>query len=121
MVKRPLSVTIAWIFILLNALIWVAFGLLVAAHAHPALPDQPVIQGLMAFLSFAAAAVLLGALILLRKHNRWAYFLAIAFFAAASILTIFDQFGLIDLAVLLINLVPIALLLKDRNWYLHPA
>jgi len=118
--RPPLSVKINLLFILLNALVWLAFGLIVALHAHPALPDEPIILEAMVVLSFCAAGVLLGLFIFLRKHNRLAWFVALAGLALGSLLIIFDDFGWIDLLVLVINLIPIVLLVKDRAWYLRP-
>ena len=117
--KRPLSVLINLIFILLNALVWLALGVIIALHAHPALPDNPIIQGAMAFLSFCAAGILLGILIFLLRRIRIAWFASLGFLAVTSILTIFDDFGWTDLVVLVVNLVPIILLIKDRAWYLQ--
>jgi len=116
---RPLSVTIALTFILLDALIWLGLGVIIAANAHPALPNVPIVRGIMAFLSLATAGILLGVFIFLRKPGRIAYFIALGLLAAIAFLTIFDQFGLVDLVVLAINIVPLFLLLKDRAWYLH--
>jgi lysylphosphatidylglycerol synthetase-like protein (DUF2156 family) len=117
--KPPLSVSVNLIFILLNALIWLALGMIIALHAHPAIPDNPVIQGGMAFLSFCAAGLLLGLFFFLRKQVRLAWFVGLGFLAVTSILAIFDDFGWSDLFVLLINLVPMILLIKDRAWYLQ--
>jgi lysylphosphatidylglycerol synthetase-like protein (DUF2156 family) len=117
MTDRPPSVPATLFFIILNALIWLALGVIIAVHAHPGLPDNPIIQGGMAFLSFGAAGILLGLFIFLRKRSRLAWLVALGFFAVASILTIFDDFGWIDLIVLVINLVPVILLIKDRAWY----
>jgi lysylphosphatidylglycerol synthetase-like protein (DUF2156 family) len=103
--------------IIFNALIWLALGVIIAVHAHPGLPDNPVIKGGMAFLSYGAAGILLGLFFFLRKRSRVAWFVALGFFALASILTIFDDFGWIDLVVLVINLIPLILLIKDRAWY----
>jgi lysylphosphatidylglycerol synthetase-like protein (DUF2156 family) len=119
MFHRPLSVSVNLAFILLNALIWLILGLVIALHAHPSLPDNPIIQGGMTLLSFCAAGILLGLFIFLRKRIRLAWFAALGFLALTSILTIFDDFGWADLVVLVINLVPIILLIKDRAWYLH--
>jgi peptidoglycan/LPS O-acetylase OafA/YrhL len=107
------------IFILLNALIWLALGMIIALHAHPAIPDNSIIQGGMAFLSFCAAGILLGLFIFLVRRTRIAWFVALGFLAVTSILTIFDDFGWTDLVVLVINLVPMILLIKDRAWYLQ--
>jgi lysylphosphatidylglycerol synthetase-like protein (DUF2156 family) len=119
MTKPPLSVSVNSVFILLNALIWLALGLIIALHAHPAIPDNPLIRGGMAFLSFCAAGILLGLFFFLRNRQRFAWFVALGFLAFTSILTIFDDFGWADLVVLVINLVPIILLIKDRAWYLR--
>ena len=119
MANRPLSVSVASIFILLNALVWLAFGVIIAANAHPALPNLPLLKGVMAFLSFATAGILLGVFIFLGKRSRIAYFIALGLFVATSLLTIFDQFGLADIVILAINIVPIILLIKDRAWYLQ--
>ena len=117
--NRPLSVSVSLIFILLNAIVWLAFGAIIAANAHPALPNQSLLKGVMAFLSFTTAVILLGVFIFLVKRNRIAYFIALGLFVATSLLTIFDQFGLSDLFILAINIVPIILLIKDRAWYLQ--
>jgi lysylphosphatidylglycerol synthetase-like protein (DUF2156 family) len=119
MTRRPLSVSLNLIFILLNALIWLAFGLIIALHAHPAIPDNSFVQAGMALLSFGAAGILLGLFFFLRKPFRLAWFAALVFLAVTSILTIFDDFGWTDLIVVVINLIPIILLVKDRAWYLQ--
>jgi hypothetical protein len=36
-----------------------------------------------------------------------------------AVLSITDEFGLLDLFCLLISLVPLGLMLKDRAWYLQ--
>jgi hypothetical protein len=119
MANRPLSVSVSLIFILLNALFWLAFGAIIAADVHPALPTQPLPKGVMAFLSFSIAGILVGVFIFFGKHNRIAYFITLGLFIATSLLTIFDQLGLSDLLIPVINMVPIVLLIKDRAWYLE--
>jgi lysylphosphatidylglycerol synthetase-like protein (DUF2156 family) len=117
--KRPLSVSINLFFILLNALVWLVFGSIVALHAHPSLPDDPIILGAMAVLSFGATGILLALAFSLWKRIRLAWFAALGFLALTAILAIFDDFGWSDLVVLVINLIPILLLVKDRAWYLR--
>jgi hypothetical protein len=119
MQKRPRSVSVTLIFIAINALIWLVLGVLIALHAHPALPSSPLVQGLMAFLSFAMAGALFGLFFLHIKRIRIAYFLTLGLFVIITIAFVFDEFGWIDLLALLMNLVPIALLIKDRAWYLQ--
>ena len=114
---RPRSVTAAFLLILVNIFIWFGFGILVAGHLHPALPDQPFVQTMMALLAFAIAAVLAALYFFLARRSRVAYFLTLGLLAAVSLATFFDDFGWSDLAVLLLNLAPVALLIKDRAWY----
>jgi|WetSurMetagenome_2_1015567.scaffolds.fasta_scaffold37127_5 lysylphosphatidylglycerol synthetase-like protein (DUF2156 family) len=116
---RPISFSLALIFIMLSMLIWLALGVIIALHAHPALPDNPILQGGMAVLSFCAAGLLLVLFIFLRKRYRIAWFAALGFLAITSLLTIFDDFGWTDLVVLVINIVPMLLLLKDRAWFMQ--
>jgi len=40
--------------------------------------------------------------------------------AVIAVLSITDEFGLPDMISLLLSLVPLGLLLKDRAWYLQP-
>ena len=118
MLARPRTVTIAYVFILANALVWLALGGIVTANIHPALPDATLLKGIMAVMSFIGAGILLVAFFLLLKRRRSGFYLAIGFLIVTTLLTFFDQVGWSDLVVLVINLVPIILLVKDRNWYL---
>lgn len=115
--KRPRSVTLTFGFIILNIAIWFTLGIIILFNLHPAMPGQPFIKGIMAILSFAASGILLGIFIFLRKHSPLAYYLALAFFCASSLLTIFDDIGLVDLVALAFSIIPLILLIKDRGWY----
>ncbi len=119
MANRPPSVSVALILTLINALLWLVFGVIIAAGLHPALPDDPFIKGTMAILSLAASGTLLGLYFALRKTSRIAFFLTLGVFIFISLLTFADQFGLADMVVLALNLVPVFLLIKDRAWYLQ--
>jgi len=119
MKNRPLSVTTTLVLILVNALFWIAFGVIVAANAHPGLPDLPLIKEITAFLAFTTTGILLVLFVFLGKHNRIAYFLGLGLFVAISLLILLDDFGWTDLVVLVINIIPPILLIKDRTWYLQ--
>ena len=93
MTKRPLTVIVTSIFVLLNLLIWLALGILIATNLHPAKSLPSGTRGIMAFLSFAIAAVLLGLFIFLNKGSRTAYYLILAFFTFTAVLTFFDDVG----------------------------
>jgi hypothetical protein len=115
---RPRSISVAWVFVGLNALVWLAFGLIVALDLHPSLPDQPLVKGVLAVLALGCAGALLGVLVFLIKRSRAAYFMATGLLAVTATLFAFDDFGLTDFVVLVINLVPLVLLIRDRAWYL---
>ncbi|MFZ2096958.1 MAG: hypothetical protein WAV05_09990 [Anaerolineales bacterium] len=117
--KRPISVTVTFLLILVNALIWLVLGILIVTNAHPAIPDQPLVKGIMAVLSLMAAGILLALLLSIRHRNRIAYFLTLAAFIITALLVFFDDVGVSDLIVLLLNLIPVVLLIKDRAWYLQ--
>jgi hypothetical protein len=80
----------------------------------------------MAIISILIFVVLGGLTFFLYKHNRMAYYLTLGFFIFTSILTIFDDFGITDLVVLSLGIIPIILLIKDRsiqvdqNWRKYP-
>lgn len=118
MSKRPLTVNICLLFILLNALVWLVLGILIAVHAHPGLPDLPYISAGMVAISLLFTACLVGLAFFVARRNHRAYYLAIAFFAGTALLTFFDDVGYSDLVVVGLNLIPILLLIKDRRWYL---
>jgi lysylphosphatidylglycerol synthetase-like protein (DUF2156 family) len=119
MSDRPRTVSITLIFIILNSLIWFTLGVLVAADAHPSLPDLPLLKGIMAFASLTIGVILLILSFYLYKRSRIAFYFALILLIAMALLTFFDQVGWIDLLILAINLVPIILLIKDRSWYLQ--
>ena len=119
MPHRSPSVSATFALIVLNALIWLAFGVIVAANVHPALPDLPLFKGIMALLSFTVSGMLLVLVVFLGKQNRAAYYLTLILLNAVSLLTFFDDFGLTDLVVLVINIAPFVLMIKNRAWYLQ--
>jgi chromate transport protein ChrA len=119
--NRPLSAKITLLFILVNCLTWLILGVLIISNAHPALPDQPVIMGIMAALSFAAAGILYILFLLIYRRNRFGYYLTLAALTITALLTFFDDFGLSDLIVLMVILIPVVLMVKDRTWYLQAS
>jgi lysylphosphatidylglycerol synthetase-like protein (DUF2156 family) len=119
MTHRPKTVIASYIFILLNALIWLILGIIIAVNAHPAIPDTPGIRWTFASLSIALSVIILILFFFLYRKNRLAYYLMLALFASTAVLTIFDDVGWSDLVVLALNIVPIVLLVIDRAWHLQ--
>jgi hypothetical protein len=114
---RPPSVTLTLGLVLLGAIIWLVFGVLLALNAHPAFPDEPFVRGWMTALSLGAGCALLFLLILLAQRRRPAYYAALGALALASVAIFLDDVGLVDLVVLAVFLMPLILLVKDRAWY----
>jgi hypothetical protein len=113
-------VTIARLLIALNALIWLGFGLIVASGAHPAVPDSAVLRWIMGVGGLLAGAALAVLALLLGRPRRWVYLVSLTALAVLAALSIADQVGLADLAVLAIQLAAIACLLRGRAWFALP-
>lgn len=120
MTLRPLSITITLALILLNGLVWLVFGTIVAAGLHPTLPDSRLMQWTMAILAFVTAGVLIALSIFLHRKSSVAYALTLALLILIAMFTALDEVGWADLIVLGIDVVPIVLLIRDRAWYLRP-
>jgi hypothetical protein len=118
--KPPASVSATRVLIYLNALIWLAFALIVAFGLHPALPEGALFKWVMVILALAAGLGLLGVYALLRRYGGVAYYLMLASLAFIALLTVTDDFGVSDLLVLIVNVAAIFLLIKDRAFYLRP-
>jgi hypothetical protein len=116
--KQPATVRVALFFLLLNALVWLLFAVIIATNAHPSIPDIPLIKWGMGILSFLLTAIFLTLYVFLSRQNRMAWFIAISILILTALVTIFDDFGLIDFVVLIINLIPLVLLIKEKDWYI---
>jgi hypothetical protein len=119
MKKYPPSVSATLLFIILNGLIWLTLGAILVVNVHPGI--QSVTAGVrivMAGLSFAAAIVLLVLCGLLARRIRFAWYAALLALAVSLSLIIFDDLGWTDLIMVVINLLPIVLLVKEREWFL---
>jgi len=119
MILRPVTVTINLVIILLNALIWLILAIIIAANALPGIGDLPATKWVLELLSITIAIILLVLTYFCYKHSLKAYYLTLAFFVFTSILVIFDDIGLSDIIFLIISLIPVGLLIKDRAWYLQ--
>ncbi|MBN2676936.1 MAG: hypothetical protein JXR32_02605 [Anaerolineaceae bacterium] len=116
--KRPLAFTIALGFILLNAVIWLAFAVVWLFGGYPYISVSPEIMRMMGVLAAITGVMLIILVTLLRKRNKLAYYLSLAALAIVFLLTIFDEVGFADLVYLAIALTPFVLLLISRKWYL---
>ena len=117
----PASVRVALLLLALDAMLWFAFGVVVACGAIASINHPPVLRWVMAGLAWGGAAGLAGIALLLSRRSRPAFFVAIFLLTIIAVLSITDQVGLVDLVALAVSAVPLGLLLKDRAWYLHPT
>ena len=118
MIRRPFTATATILLILLNALVWLGFTILLAWNLHPALPDSPALRWIMGILAFGCACALIVLAVLLARRIRWVYFPALGLLALLIVLTFTDEVGLADWIYLLLVTTPFILMIKDRSWYL---
>jgi len=121
MTTPPSTVRTARLLVLLNALIWLLFGVITAAGAHPSFREAGLLRWAMAASAFIAAIILVTLAGLLRRRPRIGYRLTVALLAVMILASFLDEFGLSDLIFVLVTLLPLALLLKDRAWYVRPT
>ena len=120
--KRPFVISLTLGLVLLTSILWAAFGGLVAAHAHPALPDSPIARLGMAIMSFAIAGMLLALWVFLSKRSRWAYWLAVVLMSGMILAAFLDEVGLADMVFLGLCALQLVLLLTEKRWFLgRPA
>lgn len=115
----PSTVRLTLALLWLNSLVWLGFALVTTFAAHPSYGAASAYRWPMVAIAGLIAAALAGLAIWLGRRRRVAFWLALALLAALTIAPAFDQFGLADLAFVVATALPLALLLKDRAWYLE--
>lgn len=122
--KTELAVRWAQILFYVNAAIWLAFGLLGLILPVEGNQASAMTRGIVAVMMFANAGTmaLIGWALAKRPQHparlRLVYYLALVVLLVNIVLTVTDQFGLLDLLVLLVDLALLALLLFRRSAYL---
>ena len=81
-------------------------------------PGMVIVYILYAVLMFGDAIAMLVCGLYINRQIRLIYWFAVVVLGLNIVLTIFDQFGLIDLLFLLLNLLTLALLLASRRHFL---
>ena len=115
----PPSSTAATRFLLaVLALLWLAFGITVAVNAHPSYKDAALVRWTLATMACGAAAILAVLATQLKRRSRLSYWLTVGLLTSMILVGLFDELGLADLVYLVLTLIPLALLIRDRNWYL---
>lgn len=101
-------------FFLITVVILLVFGIgsLMRIEANA---DRASLYGFYAFAMSGDAAALLFCSWMLNKKMKLAFPMSVAVIAVNIILTIFDQFGLIDLLFVLLNLITLIALIGARK------
>jgi hypothetical protein len=99
----------------LNAVIWLVIGVVSLVRMANDSPDHRVTAAIVAVLMFGNAAAMLISGLGLGTRNKWLYFLAVAVIVVNIILTVTDQFGLLDFITLVIDVVLLGLLIVIRR------
>ena len=119
MTRAPSTVRYTRFLILINALFWLAFGVTTAVGAHPSYREASALRWAMAIMALLAAGILGALADLLHRRSRLAYWPAVASLAAITLAALLDDLGLADIVFVVLTLLPLTLLLKDRTWYLE--
>lgn len=103
--------------LLLTVAILVVFGIgsLLRIGSNP---DRTVLYVFYAFAMFGDAIAMTFCAWQLNRRTKLIFFLSVSVLALNIFLTIFDQFGLVDLLFVLLNLVTLAFLLMSRKEFL---
>lgn len=80
-------------------------------------PDQSTVMLGIAILMFGNVGALILCGLIVGKRSRWAFLFALVVLSVNIVLTVTDQFGLIDLITMLIDLAILGLLFFDRAKY----
>ncbi len=119
MTTSPSSTKATRFILLFLALFWLAFGITVAVNADPSYRDATLLKWTMATLGCVTAVILAVLASQLRRRSRLSYWLTVTFLISMILVGLFDELGLADMVYLVLTLIPLGLLLRDRNWYLR--
>lgn len=103
--------------ILLEAVVWLVFGLIIVLQLHPALPSSPSLQTAMVVFSWLIAVGLVVLFVLLRRRTRGVYVVTLVLLELLALLTILDDMGWIDAVVFLVATASFATLMAGGKWY----
>ena len=117
MKRSRLFFNIALGFILLEALVWAVFGLIIVLDLHPALPASPSLRTAMLVISWLLAAVLVVLFFLLRRRTRGVYVVTLLLLELIALASILDDLGWVDAAVFLVASIAFASLMIGGKWY----
>jgi len=116
--KIPMSIKVLEILFLINVALWVLFGLYGLFGAESINPDQASTIRINSVLMLVYAGIFLFIVWGINKRTQWSFYSAVVVLTITIILTIIDQVGIIDAAVLIFNIVLLGYLIKNRTYFL---
>lgn len=119
MQNTPKSVAVTIAFIALNSVFWLAYAIIIAFGSAALTTVPAIMKWGFIVLALGCSLLLAGVALFLVRRNRLAFYFGLLMLTLVAVLSITDQFGWLDLFSLLISLIPLVLLLKDRDWYLQ--
>ena len=99
----------------LNAVIWLAFGITSLVRLAEKPSNQGMVLWIVATLMFANVGAMLLSAWLIGQRKMWFYLIALAVLVGNIILTFTDQFGLLDMLTLIIDLILLGIMLLKRQ------
>ena len=116
--RPPWSVRVTLVSFLVIAALWLLFSLFVVLGGNVSYFHIGAFRWIMAGLTFLASIILAALWYLLRRRFKPAWYASVLLLAAMILAGFMDELGLIDYAFIVLYLVPLVLLFKDRKWYL---
>jgi len=118
MPRQPWTVRITFVSFLVIAALWLLFSLFVVLGGNVSYFHIGAFRWIMAGLTFLASILLAALGYLLRRRFKPAWYFSVLLLAAMILAGFMDELGLIDYAFIVLYLIPLALLIKDRKWFL---
>jgi lysylphosphatidylglycerol synthetase-like protein (DUF2156 family) len=115
-IRNPVRVAQALFF--LNAAIWCLFGVSSLVRMTGDHPDRTVTAWMVAMLMFGNAGAMLWSGVGIGKRQKRFYYLAVAVLIVNIVLTVTDEFGILDMVTLVIDVLLLGLLIVNRKRYL---
>jgi len=118
MPRQPWTVRITFVSFLVIAALWLLFSLFVVLGGNVSYFHIGAFRWIMAGLTFLASILLAALGYLLRRRFKPAWYFSVLLLAAMILAGFMDELGLIDYAFIVLVMIPLALLIKDRKWFL---
>jgi len=111
-------VKITLALIRINAAFWFLFSLIVVLGGQVAYNQLGVYRWLMAGLTFLVSLFLMALWYFLRRQFKPAWIVGVITLTVMVLAGFMDELGWLDYVFIVLSLVPLVLLIKDRQWYL---